>query len=375
MLVIPADGDWAARRAAPRGDAGPCLPAGRRRDLPVVTWEEGERRPRSRGRDGPRCARPSARRDPFAIAVSDDLPARHLLRLQERLDGCDLRARVPDPRPAADRQGRRRDRAADRGGPRRRSGRRPDRRAAGWSGGPRRMSRVRSASGSSPRVTTRPNSRSSGPGPNSASPHHEASDRVIRGRRADRARYRRHRRRLRLGHHPHAVGDRRRSGEGSRRAVPPPVRRPARRPGGRDAGGPPGRHARGGRCRRARPDRGGGLRRGVLPPDRARDRPRGPRGPVHHRRQPRAAAAKGWPSRSSPGSTSSASTAPGSRTSWSAARMARSRSTRRLASCTSSTAEPGADPAPFARSRIGRAAVSSVDGSRPMRPACLSENA
>ena len=125
------------------------------------------------------------------------------------------------------------------------------------------------------------------------------------GRRADRARHRRHDRRLRLGHHPDAVGDRRRPGQGpderfrhlfgvlhgaqaaATRAVRPGVRpRPSMRP-------------------RAEPIERRGLRRGVLPPDRPRDRPRRARGSVHHRRQPRAAPARGWPSRSSPASTSS----------------------------------------------------------------------
>ena len=83
MLVIPTDGDWAL--VAPRLEATParaCPPAAAGL-LPVVPWEEGSdahalvaEMVRSLDRRPP---------DPFSIAVSDDLPARHLLRLQERL--------------------------------------------------------------------------------------------------------------------------------------------------------------------------------------------------------------------------------------------------------------------------------------------------
>ena len=61
MLVIPAAGDPAL--VAPRLEATParaCPPAAAG-DLPVVTWEEGRRRPRARRRDGPRRARRAAR--------------------------------------------------------------------------------------------------------------------------------------------------------------------------------------------------------------------------------------------------------------------------------------------------------------------------
>jgi Xaa-Pro aminopeptidase len=83
MLVIPTDGDWAL--VAPRLEATParaCPPAAAG-FLPVVPWEEGSdahalvaEMVHSHDRRPP---------DPFSIAVSDDLPARHLLRLQERL--------------------------------------------------------------------------------------------------------------------------------------------------------------------------------------------------------------------------------------------------------------------------------------------------
>ncbi|HEV8402227.1 MAG TPA: Xaa-Pro peptidase family protein [Candidatus Limnocylindrales bacterium] len=83
MLVIPTDGDWAL--VAPRLEATParaCPPAAAG-FLPVVAWDEGSdshaivsEMVRSKDRRRPA---------PFSIAVSDDLPARHLLRLQERL--------------------------------------------------------------------------------------------------------------------------------------------------------------------------------------------------------------------------------------------------------------------------------------------------
>ena len=54
-------------------------------------------------------------------------------------------------------------------------------------------------------ATTRPASRSSPPGPNSASPHHEAGDRAHRARGRDRARHRRRAGRLLQRHDPHRV--------------------------------------------------------------------------------------------------------------------------------------------------------------------------
>ncbi len=84
MLVIPTDGDWAL--VAPRLEATParaCPPAAAG-FLPVVPWEEGSdahalvaEMVRARSTVGHRIR--------SRIAVSDDLPARHLLRLQERL--------------------------------------------------------------------------------------------------------------------------------------------------------------------------------------------------------------------------------------------------------------------------------------------------
>ena len=112
-----------------------------------------------------------------------------------------------------------------------------------------------------------------------------------RAGRADRARHRRHARRLWLGHHADAVGHRRRRRDsGPGRAVPRSVRRSCtrRRPAGR---GPSDRAspARRSTPPPARSSTTAGLRRGVLPPDRPRHRARRPRGPVPRRRQRHAA--------------------------------------------------------------------------------------
>jgi Xaa-Pro aminopeptidase len=81
MLVIPTAGEWAM--VAPRLEATParsCPPAAAGL-LPVVTWDET---------DDPHAlvatmVRAASSDGALRIAVSDDLPARHLLRLQERL--------------------------------------------------------------------------------------------------------------------------------------------------------------------------------------------------------------------------------------------------------------------------------------------------
>ena len=94
MLVIPAHGSPSL--VAPRLEATParsCPPAAAG-DLPVVTWEEADDahglvagmvrealdEPRGRG---------------VRVAVSDDLPARHLLRLRDRLDEVALELASP----------------------------------------------------------------------------------------------------------------------------------------------------------------------------------------------------------------------------------------------------------------------------------------
>ena len=85
MLVIPANGN--AALIAPRLEVTPaqkCAPAAAG-DLPVVTWEETED-PHALVADMVRNdAGAEADAAGLRIAVSDDLPARHLIRLQERL--------------------------------------------------------------------------------------------------------------------------------------------------------------------------------------------------------------------------------------------------------------------------------------------------
>jgi Xaa-Pro aminopeptidase len=86
MLVIPAVGDLAL--VAPRLEAAParsCPPAAAGL-LPVVTWDETDD-PHGLVATMVRQASDS-QGEALRIAVSDDLPARHLLRLQERLPGA-----------------------------------------------------------------------------------------------------------------------------------------------------------------------------------------------------------------------------------------------------------------------------------------------
>ena len=145
-----------------------------------------------------------------------------------------------------------------------------------------------------------------GSGPNSASPHHEASDRVIAAGEPIV---------LDIGG---TIGG---YGSDITRTLWVTGGDPANGPDERfrhlfgvlhgaqaaaTAGDPARDHRRGDRRRGSPADRGRRLRRGVLPPDRARDRARRPRGPVHHQRQRASHCARGWPSRSSPGSTWSA---------------------------------------------------------------------
>ena len=83
MLVIPIAGDWAL--VAPRLEATPaqsCPPAAAG-VLPVITWEEADD-PHALVASMVRASVASDRGGDLRIAVSDDLPARHLLRLQER---------------------------------------------------------------------------------------------------------------------------------------------------------------------------------------------------------------------------------------------------------------------------------------------------
>ncbi len=88
MLVIPANGD--AALVAPRLEVTParnCPPAAAD-DLPVVTWEETDDAHALVAKMVRDDARADASGGGLRIAVSDDLPARHLIRLQERLPGA-----------------------------------------------------------------------------------------------------------------------------------------------------------------------------------------------------------------------------------------------------------------------------------------------
>ena len=88
MLVIPADGEVSL--VAPRLEATParkCPPAAAG-DLPVVTWDETGDPHGMVASMVAGAAGASAAGDGVRIAVSDDLPARHLLRLQARLPGA-----------------------------------------------------------------------------------------------------------------------------------------------------------------------------------------------------------------------------------------------------------------------------------------------
>ena len=88
MLVIPADGEVSL--VAPRLEATPArkCPAAAAGDLPVVTWEETGDPHGMVAAMVAGAAGASAAGDALVIAVSDDLPARHLLRLQARLPGA-----------------------------------------------------------------------------------------------------------------------------------------------------------------------------------------------------------------------------------------------------------------------------------------------
>lgn len=91
MLVIPAAGDGAL--VVPRLEATPahsCPPAAAGL-LPVVAWDEAD--------DAHALVASMAHHGdssgPLRIAVSDDLPARHLLRLQDRLPGASFELASP----------------------------------------------------------------------------------------------------------------------------------------------------------------------------------------------------------------------------------------------------------------------------------------
>ena len=176
MLVIPVRGTTAL--VVPRLEAAPARlsPAAAAGDLPVITWEEGEdayTRVAEMVRSGM-----SGGAQP-RIAVSDDLPARHLLPLQGHLDGppfslasAVLRAlrmikdadEVELLRLAAH--------AADRVVAQIAAGRLIGRTEADVADEVRRRLVAEGHDEAHFAIV--------GSGPNSASPHHEASDRVIR---------------------------------------------------------------------------------------------------------------------------------------------------------------------------------------------------
>ena len=370
--AVEATADARLRRAAGRGRSGPALPDRLRGDAARAADDARrhprpgahDRRPAARARRG-RGRAPDRRstivtwdevRDPHdlvtraapgptghagpRIAVSDSLWASHLLRLQAALAGRPVRARVAGPARPPDGQGRGRDRPAPTRGAGGRPGRGSRSRPDAWSAGPRPTSPARSASGSSPRATTRPCSRSS---PRARTPRRRTTRRPSGS----------------SGPGEPIVLDI----GGTLGGYGSDITRTLWVTGGDPANGPderfrhlfgvlhgaqaaatravrPGRRLRGDRRGGPATDRGRGLRRGVLPSDRARDRARGPRGPVPDRGQ-RAPAPRGdgvlgrarhLPRR--------ASTGPASRTSSCADPTARSCSTRRRASCTSSTADP-----------------------------------
>jgi Xaa-Pro aminopeptidase len=92
MLVIPAAGG--PTLVAPRLEATLALacPPAAAGDLPVETWEETED-PHALVADMIRAVEAMA--GGLRIAVSDDLPARHLLRLETRLDGATFELASP----------------------------------------------------------------------------------------------------------------------------------------------------------------------------------------------------------------------------------------------------------------------------------------
>ena len=217
MLVLPADGPASPRRAAARGDGRGRQPRRRRR--------AGRRRRLGRDRRRLRRSSPAGSRrpgvDPGArLLVDPGLWALHLLGLQRALPGRGFGLATEVTRELRMVEGAGRDRAAAR---RRRTPRtgscRRSRRDAS-SDAPRRTSAARSASGSSTRATTSASFAIVASGPNSASPHHDAGRAGDPARRSDRARHRRHPRRLLLGHHADAVGHRRRPGSRAGRRVP-----------------------------------------------------------------------------------------------------------------------------------------------------------
>ena len=176
ILVIPTTGDWAL--VVPRLEATParaCPPAAAG-DLPVVTWEEADDAHALVAAMVRDAAHGSS--DDLRIAVSDDLPARHLLRLQERLGGAGLRLASPI-------LGRLRIvKDADEIDLLTKAAHAADRVVAQIAGG-RLVGRTEADVARDVRARLIAEGHEEahfaivGSGPNSASPHHEASDRII----------------------------------------------------------------------------------------------------------------------------------------------------------------------------------------------------
>ncbi len=177
MLVIPAHGTWSL--VVPRLEAAPARlsPPAATGDLPVVTWEEGDDAHALVVRLVRTSSGPAA--EPVSVvAVSDDLPARHLLPLQERLDGARLSlasAVLGELRMIKD---------ADEIALLTLAAHAADRVVARIAGG-RLVGRTEFDVASEVRERLLEEGHDEalfaivGSGPNSASPHHEASDRVI----------------------------------------------------------------------------------------------------------------------------------------------------------------------------------------------------
>ena len=340
MLLVPAADGVPLTLIAPRLEATPArtCAAAAAGAVEVVTWEETEdpmalvasRLSEGLGRDAS---------DLRAVAVNDSLRAAFVLGLQRVLPRRLVHRRVDRPAPAPDAQGRRRGRApatrgAGRGPGRARDRERQARRAhrgrrrargprAAARGGPRGVRVLDRRLGPEQRLAPPRRGRAGDPGPASRSSLDIGGQ--VEGYGSDITRT------LWV-----TGGD---ADGRPRPRVPAPVRGAAARPGGRVRGRAPGRRVRGDRRRRARRHHRGGLRAQLLPPHRARHRPRGPRGAVPRRGQRGAAGGRATRSASSPASTSRAGTAPASRTSSCARTRAGSRSTRRRGTCSSSRAD------------------------------------
>ena len=203
----PRRGRTDTRRSAPRGDGG----RGESRRHPGPGAGRGLGRDGRSVRDRRRAtcrSRKAAAGQGSRVLTDADLPARHLLALQAALPGAHVRPRHGGDRPAPDREGCVRGRAAPARGARCGSRRRPDRpRTAGRAHRGGREPR-------GPRAARRGGSRGGlvrdrrlGSELRLAAPRRGRPRDP--GRRPDRPRHRRDGLRLRLGHHPHDLGDRR----------------------------------------------------------------------------------------------------------------------------------------------------------------------